>query len=390
MNIDQLRNETQGTQHVIHLNNAGASLLPDPVMAVMTQYLAEEACYGGYEVAARHQSALQGFYATVARLLNAREEDIAYTTSATDAWTKLFYSLGWQAGDVILTGHSEYASNYIAFLQMQKKYGVNIEVIPNDEQGQVSLKALEAALSPKVKLVALTHMPTNGGLVNPAEAVGALTQAHGALYLLDACQSAGQYPLDVQKLGCDRLTVTGRKYLRGPRGTGFMYVNERVRNTYEPMILDLFSAQWTAKGQYETRQDARVFEIWEHNLAAKLGLKKAIEYALELGLENIWKRVQHVADYLRKSTEAIPRVSVKDLGTARSGIVSLDIENKEAAEVMQTLRQRKINTSLIVPSGTLLDMQDRKLGEMIRASVHYYNTEEEIDVFVRILKGIVS
>ncbi|MEL6536613.1 MAG: aminotransferase class V-fold PLP-dependent enzyme [Bacteroidota bacterium] len=389
MNIEQLRQETQGTRHVIHLNNAGAALMPDPVLAVITQYLEEEACHGGYEVAAKHQAALLGFYTTVAQLLNAQPEDIAYATSATDAWTKLFYSLAWQPGDIILTGHSEYASNYIAFLQVQKRHGVQIKVIPNDEQGQISLTALEEAFTQKVKLVALTHMPTNGGLVNPAEAVGAIAQAHGALYLLDACQAVGQYPLDVKKLGCDMLTVTGRKYLRGPRGTGFMYVNERVRQEYEPAMLDLFSAQWTQLDQYEIRQDARSFESWEHNLAAKLGLKKAIEYAQEIGLEDIWQRVQELGQYLRKTAGTIPGVSVQDLGAIQSGIVSLALENASASEIIPRLRQRHINTSLIVPSGTRVDMESRALGEMIRASVHYYNTETEIDRFAEVLEDLL-
>ena len=390
IDIAQVRKDTPGVQHVNHLNNAGSSLIPKVVHDVVSQYLDEELIAGGYETAAKYAKEHEDFYHSAAKLLNANPDEIAFTQSATDSWTKLFFTLPWKAGDVILTGMAEYASNYIAFLQVRRRYGVKVEVVPNDSSGQLSVVALKTMINPKVKLIALTHIPTNGGLVNPAEAVGEVARNSGVLYLLDACQSLGQYPLDVEKLGAHMLSGTGRKYLRAPRGTGIMYVAREVYKAHEPLLLDMFGAELVDKDRFEMRPDARRFEHFEINFAGKVGMKKAIDYAMDLGMEAIWERVQHLAAYLRTQAEKISGVTAHDLGEVKSGITSLKLPTDDVLGVMQRLRAQHINTSRIVPSGTWLDMEDRQLGEMLRASVHYYNTEEEIDAFCEALTKELS
>lgn len=388
IDISKVRRDTRATAKKIHFNNAGASLMPAPVIDAVRAYLDTEEQEGGYEAAAIHEEVLEGFYTSAARLINARAKEIAFAESATIAWGKVFFAFDWQPGDVILTAQAEYSSNFIAYLQTIRRRQVEVRVIPNDASGQIDLQKLADAIDEKTRLIAVTHMPTNGGLVNPAEAIGAIARAHDIPYLLDACQSAGQYPLDVEKIGCDFLSATGRKYLRGPRGTGFLYVREKWLDRLEPEQLDTGSALWEPGGVYTPLPSARRFESWESSMASKAGLKKAFDYAWQLGVETIWERVQMLAAQLRKTLSEQPGIQVCDLGEVQSGIISFYAEGMDAATLKEELYQRGINTSLIGKSGALLDTLHRDLPEMVRASVHYFNTEQEIDAFAKALHAI--
>jgi selenocysteine lyase/cysteine desulfurase len=377
--IEELRADTPGCAHVVHLNNAGAALMPQPVVDAVRDHLELEATIGGYEAAAAREEALGSSYDALARFLGCGRDEVAFIENATRAWDMAFYSIPFVAGDRILTAQTEYVSNYLAYLQMQKRCGVRIEVIPNDDTGQVSVPALEAMLDDDVKLVAITHVPTNGGLVNPAEAIGRVTRDAGVLYLLDACQSAGQIPLDVDSIGCDMLSATGRKYLRGPRGTGFLYVRRERLGELEPPFVDLHAAVWTAVDAYTLRDDARRFENWETNCAAKLGLSAAIRYADSLGMDAIRDRVQALGESLRRRLEAIDGVTVADCGETLCGIVTFFVAGLASIEIARALGRSGINVSVSEVAVARLDLEARGLPDLVRASVHYYNTDEELD-----------
>lgn len=378
--VERFRQETTGTQYCTHFNNAGASLVPDVVRDVMIDYLQQESRYGGYETAASFQAQLAHVYTAIGRLLGADAEEIAVVENATVAWQMAFHSIPFASGDEVLTSQASYLSNYLNFLQAKQRHGVSIKVVPNDEWGQVSVGEMEKLITPRTRLIALTHVPTNGGLVNPAAAVGRLARAHDILYLLDACQSAGQLHLEVETLGCDLLSATGRKYLRAPRGTGFLYVRSAILDRIEPTFIDMHAARLIEPDGYEWQTGAQRFENWESNLAGKLGLARAVDYALDIGLDRIEQRVKSLAAILRKKLTLIPGVSVHDLGKDTCGIVSIAHAHKTAEVLQRHLFAQRINTSIIPPAGALLDARARQLGPMLRASVHYYNTEAEIDL----------
>lgn len=377
--VEQLRAETPGCRNVIHLNNAGAALMPMPVVDAVRNHLDLEAAIGGYEAAECRRDALEAAYEGVAGFLNADAAEVAFVENATCAWDMAFYSIPFAEGDRILTARSEYVSNYLAYLQMQKRRGVRVELIPDDESGQVSVTALESMLDADVRLVAITHIPTSGGLVNPVEEIGRVTRDADVLYLLDACQSAGQIALDVERIGCDMLSATGRKYLRGPRGTGFLYVRRERLDMLEPPFVDLHAAAWTATDSYTLRDDARRFENWESNYAARLGLDAAIRYADRLGMDRIWSRIRELGAALRDRLDSVEGVTVTDIGEIRCGIVTFFADGRPSAAVARALRQSGINVSVSNVSVARLDLESRGLPDLVRASVHYYNSDEDLD-----------
>jgi selenocysteine lyase/cysteine desulfurase len=383
--LARARRETPGCENVLHFNNAGAALLPQSVLDATVGHLTLEAQIGGYEAADRVADSLDRVYSSIARLLSCQPTEIAVVENATRAWDMAFYAVPLGPGDRILTAMSEYASNYIAFLQVARRTGAIVEVVPNDEHGQLSVDALRAMADERVKLIAMTHVPTNGGLVNPAAEVGAVARDIGALYLLDACQSAGQVPLNVDAIGCDMLSATGRKYLRGPRGTGFLYVRSAILDRLEPPFLDLHAATWVARDRYAIRPDARRFENWETNVAGKLSLGVAVDYALDWGIDAIEERVVHLAEGLRERLRLIPRVTVQDLGAKRCGIVTFTVDRISPGEIKRQLARHRINVTTSTVASTRFDMEARGLTELVRASVHYYNSEDEIERFCSIL-----
>ena len=390
IDITRARIETPGCTNVVHFNNAGASLMPGPVLEAVTAHLHLEAKIGGYEAASLAHGAVEHVYSAVSKLINCQSEEIAIIENATRAWDMAFYSIPFVPGDVILTSAAEYASNYIAFLQVSRKTGARIVVVPNDESGQVSIRALSNMIDKRVRIIAMTHVPTNGGLVNPAADIGKIARQAGILYLLDACQSVGQMPIDVQEIGCDILSATGRKYLRGPRGTGFLFVRRGAIGKLEPPFLDLHAARWFNLDHYEVRLDARRFENWETYYAGKIGLGVAVDYALSWGLDQIWKRVSGLASKLRAKLADIPKINVLDLGILKCGIVSFTIDGHRPEDICLKLSRQNFNVTYSLREYTRLDMEARGLDSLIRASVHYYNTEEEIDRFCEILREIAS
>ena len=385
IDVARARRDTPGCESVVHLNNAGASLMPDVVLHTVIEHLELEARIGGYEAAARERGRVEAVYDSVARLLGCSSDEVAIVENATRAWDMAFYSVDFQPGDRILTCGAEYASNYIALLQVAKRTGAIVVVVADDESGQISLPVLEAELARGARLVSLVHVPSQGGLVQPAAAVGALCRAAGVPLLLDACQSAGQIPTDVGELQCDMLSATGRKFLRGPRGTGFLYVRQRLIAELEPPFLDLHAAEWTGRETYAIRADARRFENWETSYATKLGLGAAVDYALDWGIDGIAERVQDLAASLRAQLQALPAVDVRDRGVEKCGIVTFTVEGTTAQEMVARLSVEGINVSLTPASYSRLDLGGRGLEAVVRSSVHYYNTDEELQRLVDVV-----
>ena len=390
IDVARARRETPGCEHVLHFNNAGAALMPQPVLDATVDYLKLEAEIGGYEAAAREAAAVERVYGAAAELLGCASDEIAFVETATRAWDMAFYALPFAPGDRILTARAEYASNVVALLQAAGRTGAVVEVIPSDETGQVSVSSLAEMIDERVKLIAITHVPTNGGLVNPAAEIGAIARAAGITYLLDACQSAGQMPIDVGAIGCDILSTASRKYLRGPRGAGMLYIRRELCQRLEPPFLDNHAATWVSPDRYEIRDDARRFENWETNFAGKVGLGVALDYALGWGLGPIWERVQGLAGLLREELTKIPGITVRDLGAEKCGIVTFTVNGVAAGNMQRRLAAQAMNVTVSSVASTRFDMEARELAELVRASLHYYNDEAEIARFCAAVRAVAA
>jgi selenocysteine lyase/cysteine desulfurase len=379
IDVARARADTPGCAHVVHLNNAGASLPPQPVLDAVIAHLELEAHIGGYEAAEQVAEPITAATDSIARLVGASVDEIAFAESATRAWDQIFYAMPFRPGDRILTHRVEYASNFVAMLQVASRTGARIEVVPSTASGEIDVDALVGMLDERVALVAITHVPTSGGLVNPAAAVGAALAGTGIPYLLDACQSVGQLPIDVRAIGCTFLASTGRKFMRGPRGTGFLYVATDWIERLEPDVIDLRSADWIAADRYELRPDIRRFEQWERSWAGYLGLGVAAEYALGIGLDAISDRVGELAESLRDRLRDRPGVTVHDQGSQRCGIVTFSIAGHEPDGVRAAAHAHGINIWTTPANMARLDFDPRGLESVVRASVHYFNTDAELD-----------
>jgi selenocysteine lyase/cysteine desulfurase len=395
--IATFRNETNGCKNVIHFNNAGAGLMPNVVTEAQLDHIKLESEIGGYEASALKAAEIQNFYTQCAKLFNCKPTNIAFTASATDSYTRALSSIPFKSGDVILTDNDDFVSNQIQFLSLQKRLGVKIVRINNAAIGGVDLNDLEEKLKKyQPKLLAITHIPTNSGLVQPVVEIAKIyndySQQNGekTWYILDACQSAGQMKLDVEVLKCDFLSITCRKFLRGPRGTGALYISDKALDAgLEPMFIDMRGAEWIEKDKYKQQPDAKRFEDWEFAYSTVLGTASAIEYCLTIGEDKIWQQVKHLSGNLRNQLSQLDRVRVLDKGPEVCGLVTFHVEGSDPKYIVSELLKRKIN---VVPSYRafgIIDFDEKGIDWAIRASPHYYNTKEEIEIFINSINEII-
>ncbi|MGW2290589.1 aminotransferase class V-fold PLP-dependent enzyme [Streptomyces phaeochromogenes] len=390
MDIEAIRRDTPGTANRVHLNNAGAALLSRRTLRTMTAHLELEAAIGGYEAADRERDRIDATYANIARLVGGAPDEVALFDNSTHAWNAAFYSMTFAPGDRILTGRAEYGSNVLAYLQIARRTGAEVVVVPNDESGQLDTSALAELIDDRTRLVGVSHVPTSGGLVNPAAEIGRVCRAAGVPFLLDATQSVGQFPVDVAELGCDMLTATGRKFLRGPRGTGFLWVRREALDHLEPYVSEIASATWDGKRGFTWRDGARRFETWEVSYANALGLSAAVEQALEIGMEGIGRRAIELGTLLRDRLDALPGVTTYDLGLRRCAIVTAKVDGVSTADVAAALGGRGVNVTTTVAAHTQFDTEDRGVHPLVRLSPHYYNTEAELDSAVEVFAELAA
>ncbi len=379
MNIEMLRADTPSCKSYVHANNAGASPTPEPVHRAVLRHLDLERRIGGYAAQEEAAKDLAAFYTEAAALIGAAADEIAFVENATRAWDMAFYGMAFAPGDRILTHASEYVSNVLAMLQRARATGLEIDFAPSDPSGQVDVSAMEALITPRTKLIALTHVPTSGGLVNPAEEVGRIAHRHGIPYLLDACQSVGQIDIDVTRIGCDMLCATGRKFLRGPRGTGFLYARKAIAERLEPPFVDLRAADWTAARAYELRPAARRFETFERHVAGQIGLMEAIRYARAIGLPTIEARISALAEDLRQRLGRLPGVRIKDTGARRCGIVTFTLDGEAPDQTALRLRRAGVMVSVTPRAYARIDFEDRGLDAVVRSSLHCFNDADDLD-----------
>ncbi|MEO8089746.1 MAG: aminotransferase class V-fold PLP-dependent enzyme [Gemmatimonadales bacterium] len=392
MDLTRWRSDTPGCESLVHLNNAGAALVPRPVRDAILGHLALEEAIGGYEAADAQVEAIQQVYADVGRLLGAQSRNVALVQNSTVAFSQAISAFDLSAGDVIITSRSDYASNQIMYLSLARRRGVEVVRAPDAPEGGVDPEAVrELVARRRPALVSLTWIPTNSGLVQPVEAVGRICREADVPYLIDGCQAVGQMPIDVHRLHCDYFTAATRKFLRGPRGLGFLYVSDRMLQAgAHPLLVDMHGASWTDSDAFELAPDARRFETWEFAHDLVLGLGAAARYALEVGLDTARDRARELADYARYRLATVPGVRVLDRGPELCAIVTVAIRGHDTKDIKLELRRRGINTSSPHREDAVIDMDEKGTESALRISPHYYNTKEEIDTAVAALSDLLK
>jgi selenocysteine lyase/cysteine desulfurase len=390
--IEALRADTPGLAHRVHLNNAGASMMPNPVIDAIKGHIDLEARVGGYEAAAEAAEAIEASYEHLATLLGTSPDRVAMTEHATASFAAALSAIPFERGDLIVTTRNDYVSNQIQYLSLAHRLGVEVVRAEDAPEGGVDLHAMEELIHRRrPKLVALTQIPTNSGLVQDADAVGVMCRARGVLYLVDGCQSVGQMPVDVERMGCDFFSGTSRKYLRGPRGAGFLYVSDRVlEGGFEPLFPDMRGADWIDTDLYQPSPDARRFETWEFAYGLVLGTGAAAAYTNKLGIKAIRDRSWGLASKLRERLEEMPGCTVLDRGAVLSATVTASFEGHVPSDLVSALRTRGINTSSQTRIDAVIDYDDKGVDGALRMSPHYFNTEADLDALMGALHEIVG
>ncbi|MBI4519591.1 MAG: aminotransferase class V-fold PLP-dependent enzyme [Gemmatimonadetes bacterium] len=392
LDLDALRADTPGCAERIHLNNAGAGLMPAPVSRAIHEHLELEARMGGYEAADERHDAILAAYTAVAALTGAHAHNIAFVENATVAFAQALSAFQFERGDVILTTRADYVSNQIMYLSLAERFGIHVERAPDAAEGGVDVQAMRELIHRRrPKLVAVTHVPTNSGLVQPIEDIGRECRAREIPFLVDACQSIGQLPIDVAAIDCDFLSATARKFLRGPRGSGFLYVSDAaLARGMQPLFIDMRGADWIEADLYQPAPDARRFENWEFAYALVLGTGAAARYALGVGIDGISGRTCGLAARLRDTLAAIDGVRVLDHGRRLSGIVTVHVAGWEPGGLVAELRRRRINTNASYRQYAVLDFDAKGVDWALRVSPHYYNTDAELDAFVEAIRELAG
>jgi selenocysteine lyase/cysteine desulfurase len=394
--MDQLlkhwRDDTPGCVNRIHLNNAGAGLMPRSVVEAITGHLNRETQFGGYESADAAAPAFDDAYSHVARLIGAHSRNIAIVENSTVAFFQALAAFDFKPGDVIVTTRNDYISNQLAYLSLARRRGVEIRRAADAPAGGADPQSVKQLLRDShVRLLAVTWVPTNSGLMQPVEALGEIAEAAGVPYLIDGCQAIGEIPVDVAKLRCDFLSATARKFLRGPRGIGFLYVSDRTLQRGDfPLYIDMRGADWVSANDFQAVPDARRFENWEFAYALVLGLGEAVRYALDVGVERGGQRARELAASLRAKLSGVQGVRVLDRGSELAAIVTAEITGWDARDLVEHLRKRGINTSASLREYAVIDMDEKRAATALRLSPHYYNTEEEIDAAVEAIRSLPS
>lgn len=366
--------------------------MPAPVVSAIEDHIALESQVGGYEAADLRRQSVEDARAAVATLIGASPRNIAFMENATVAFNAALSAIPFAPGDVLLTTRADYTSNQIVYLSLAHRYGIQVLRAPDLPEGGVDpVAAAELVHRKRPRVVAVSHVPTNSGLVQQIAPLGSVCRERGIPFLVDACQSVGQLTIDVGDIECGFLSATARKYLRGPRGCGFLYVSDHaLENGLEPLFIDMQGAHWVAEDLYQPVPDARRFENWEFAYALVLGLGAAARYALDLGVEEIEPRVKRLAAYTRDRLTNMSGITVLDRGSEQCGIVTVDVQGHSPTDVVTALRERAINTSASLWEYAVLDFSDKAVEGAVRISPHYYNTEAEIDAAVEVIRQLVT
>lgn len=385
------RARTVGAASSHHFNSAGSALPTAAVVDAVVAHLRYEERVGGYEASAARDADIEAVYAAAARVVGAAVEEIALVDSATTGLRVIIDAMRLGPSARLLVSRSTYVSHALHLLSIAAGVGTELVIVPNGQDGALDPARLEELLTVgDDDVVCVAHVPTSSGLVEPVAAIGALTREYGARYVVDATQSVGQLPVDVDEIGCDALVTTGRKFLRAPRGTGFAYVRRSLLDSLSPVAPDVRGAVWRGEREWDLAATARRFETWESSVAGRLGLGVALEELLARGVEATAVHLVAVAAGLRAGLAAIDGVIIQDPAACASGIVTFTVDGVTAGDVSRRLAESNVRTVSVPSSHGQWDLGSRGVPAVVRASVHVYNDASDAQALLDVVAVIAG
>lgn len=351
-----------------YFNHGGCSFITTSTLDAVVKQLRHEQEMGNAVADLMSSADRSSVYKLAAQTVGANEEDVALTDSHTTGWAKSLQTISLNAGDVILTNRSEWGGNLSSLQKLAHLHGSSVVVMPTTAYGSVCLKSLAALMSKSVKLISVSWIGSNGGHVEPVAEIGELAQAHGVPYFLDASQVVGQMPVNVQHIGCDVLTAPGRKWLRGPKGTGFMYLRPEFLEKCQE------TAQADSAADSSTPLTAKYFEVSSASVPLQMGLLAALAQLEQVGVETIQKQILTRSQYLWERLQGIPGVNCICPVAPQHGLVSFNVVGHPATAVRQKLMGIGIEVAANLATFTPLDMHERQLDAVVRASPHACTT----------------
>lgn len=379
--------ESKKSLTFINFNNAGSSKNSNKVIKTIIAYLEEEQKLGGYLAAKLNRPKILNFYRVFSKLIKCKKSEISFLPSSTYGWNFFLNSISFKKNDNVIIFENEYGNNFISLL---KKKNLKIKVSKLSHDGQVCFESLKENIDRNTKLVSVCHISSQCGNLIDVQKVGKIVKEinRNTLFLVDACQSIGQIDINVRKINCDVMIGSGRKYLRGPRGTGFIFIKDDLKKNLSPIISDSFSCKIVNMKKIIYKKN--YFETFEYSPALLLGLTEAIENIHSIGIKKIQKKIKKLSLYFRLKVRKLNGVIIFENECLISGINTIIINGFSTKEVLDYLLKKKILCSISDNKTSYHFFKTRKRKSLLRLSFHYYNDFKEIDFLIKTIEELVS
>jgi len=399
LNVEKVRNDFPILKSgIIYLDSAASSLTPEPVLEKMLEFYRQYRANVDRAIHRLSQQASEEYghaHAKVADFINAKSDsEIIMTKNTTEGTNIIASGLKWKKGDKVVTSVIEHHSNFIIWLRVKNRYGVNVELVKPKTpmaQGLLDPADFEKVVDDKTRIVAVTHVSNVLGVITPIKEIAKIAHEHGAYVLVDGAQSVPHMRVDVQKLGCDFLAFTGHK-MCAPTGSGALYIKEELTEEVEPLCIGGGSIADVELDNYKLDKSPRRFEAGTPAIAEAIGLGAAVDYLGKVGMENIEHHEKELTRKMYEALNEIPQIEIYGPKPEHKiGITAFNVSDLNPHDVALAL---DVSANIMVRSGhhCALPLTKSVLNRpgSVRASTYLYNTKEEIEKFILAVREIAE
>jgi len=393
MKVSDVRADISFLKEVIYLDAASTTPTPQPVVDAMCEYyyhFNSNTGRGAYRTAVKATSEVEKTRVKLSKLINCDPEEIIFTKNTTEAINMVVNGLNYVKGESIVVPNIEHHSNFVPWLNLKNK-GIKTRIIKSGRQGVVKSTDVKETIDKTTKLITITHISNSIGSIQPIEEIGKIAEENDLLYLVDAAQSVGHMSLDVKKTRADFIAFPGHKGLLGPVGTGFLYCSKEIAGTLNPINLGGGTVSDVTEDHFTIADIPARFEGGTQNISGIIGLGAAVDYINRIGLDKIEKHGKKHTEMMYDGIKEIENSVVYGHPENIYDIVGFNINGVNCHDVAKILDEQK---NICVRSGmhcaipAIKQIGAYDFGGTVRASIHYYNTREEIKTLIDTLDEI--